>query len=118
MVGRGLSAGGGARGRAGAGACRGQGGEGFQMRGTHGGEADAPRAYTPRTAHMNTWRQVSYAAIPLTTAFGVYTMAGAEHGHEDVGEKPKYSYMRLRNKAYPWGKCGLFEINGCPESEE
>ena len=88
------------------------------MRGTHGGEADAPRAYTPRTAHMNTWRQVSYAAIPLTTAFGVYTMAGAEHGHEDVGEKPKYSYMRLRNKAYPWGKCGLFEINGCPESEE
>ena len=66
-------------------------------------------------AHMDTWRQVTYVVVPACCAFFAYTMSQSHH--HDTGEKPKYSWMRMRNKAYPWGPCGLFEMKGCPEAE-
>ena len=40
--------------------------------------------------------------------------ANMEHHH--AAERPAYSYLRIRNKIFPWGgDCGLFEYGKCQE---
>jgi cytochrome c oxidase subunit 6a len=63
---------------------------------------------------MNKWRAVTFLAIPACTGFAVYSLANAEHHHEQ--ERPAYSYLRRRLKIFPWGgDCGLFEYGKCQE---
>ena len=59
-------------------------------------------------AEMNKWRSVSMLAIPACAGFGFYTLANANHSHN---EHPAYSYLRVRNREqFPWGgDLGLFE---------
>jgi cytochrome c oxidase subunit 6a len=36
--------------------------------------------------------------------------------HHHAAERPAYSYLRIRNKIFPWGgDCGLFEYGKCQE---
>lgn len=60
---------------------------------------------------MNKWKIVTLAAIPACVALALWDLsAPAEHAHE----RPAYPYLRIRNKEFPWGKCGLFEMD-CPK---
>jgi len=58
---------------------------------------------------MNKWRSISAIAVPACVAFGVYTLASAEHGHGE--HAPAYSYLHRRSREqFPWGgDCSLFE---------
>eukprot|EP00894_Picocystis_sp_ML_P004416 jgi/Pico_ML_1/54933/g70.t1 len=62
-------------------------------------------------AEMKKWRTITIAAIPLCGLLAAYNLSGH---HEEEAESPPYSYLRIRNKDFPWGKCGLFEFN-CKE---
>ncbi|GMH33092.1 hypothetical protein BSKO_00926 [Bryopsis sp. KO-2023] len=57
---------------------------------------------------MNKWRNISAVAIPTCLSLTVYTLAKGEHHHADV---PKYPYLRIRSKEFPWGDCSLFDSN-------
>eukprot|EP00899_Mesostigma_viride_P018827 jgi/Mesvir1/26946/Mv20667-RA.1 len=56
-------------------------------------------------AEMNKWKKITGGAVVLCGVLTVYTLANTEHVHKDK----TYPYMRLRNKTFPWGDCGLFE---------
>lgn len=62
-------------------------------------------------AEMKKWRNITFVAIPLCGMLAVYNLSGH---HEEGEESPAYSYLHIRNKDFPWGKCGLFEFN-CKE---
>ncbi|GBG90548.1 hypothetical protein CBR_g50891 [Chara braunii] len=57
-----------------------------------------------------TWRRVTAFAAVFCAGFAVYTLYGASahHSHKD---KPAYEYLHVRNKEFPWGPCGLFELD-------
>ncbi|CAM6107575.1 unnamed protein product [Calypogeia fissa] len=52
------------------------------------------------------WRNVTIAGYVLCTLLAVYNFAG---GHPEEEERKEYSYMRIRNKEFPWGPDGLLE---------
>jgi hypothetical protein len=65
---------------------------------------------------MIRWTKISLAMLLLS---GVYTAVqynahqNEDHGHELYGgEEPKYSYLKLRNKPYPWhySNCDLLDF--------
>eukprot|EP00270_Netrium_digitus_P009536 TRINITY_DN28_c0_g1_i1.p1 TRINITY_DN28_c0_g1~~TRINITY_DN28_c0_g1_i1.p1 ORF type:complete len:116 (-),score=9.66 TRINITY_DN28_c0_g1_i1:345-662(-) len=53
------------------------------------------------------WRNITALAYVLCVGVGIYTFVG--QGHHEAHERPSYSYLRIRNKEFPWGPCGLFE---------
>mmetsp|Transcript_20322 Transcript_20322/g.48412 ORF Transcript_20322/g.48412 Transcript_20322/m.48412 type:complete len:108 (+) Transcript_20322:130-453(+) len=57
-------------------------------------------------AECNKWRTVSLIAAPACLALSAYFMA---QPHEHFEEPPEYSYLRVRNKEFPWGDCALFD---------
>ena len=59
------------------------------------------------------WRTVTYFAVAGCGAMLVYTFTH-EHGHHE--KPPAYPYLRIRNKQFPWGDCGLLEKD-CPSRE-
>ncbi|GAQ79021.1 hypothetical protein KFL_000230020 [Klebsormidium nitens] len=67
-------------------------------------------------AEMAKWRNVSIAAVVACAGLTAYDLviAPEEHHHH---EKKKYSYLHIRNKAFPWGPCGLFEYDCNPDEE-
>ncbi|BBM97629.1 cytochrome c oxidase subunit 6a [Marchantia polymorpha subsp. ruderalis] len=52
------------------------------------------------------WRNITILGYIGCTLLGAYTLIGGEHHNE---ERPEYSYLRIRNKEFPWGPDGLFE---------
>lgn len=67
-------------------------------------------------AEMNKWRNITYLVVPGTVIFGAYTLLNEDHhGHHTA---PKYSYLRIRSKEFPWGDCGLFEDCSHGDEEE
>ncbi|GLJ30402.1 hypothetical protein SUGI_0601590 [Cryptomeria japonica] len=52
------------------------------------------------------WKRITIAGIIACTALGIYDLSG-EHEHFD--EPPRYPYLHIRNKEFPWGPDGLFE---------
>ncbi|KAF9425920.1 Cytochrome c oxidase subunit 6A, mitochondrial [Entomortierella beljakovae] len=68
------------------------------------------------------WRKISlYICIPAliaasANAYNLYAkhQAHLEHERHEGHEKPKYPYLRMRAKAFPWGDDSLFhnpEVN-------
>eukprot|EP00850_Spirogloea_muscicola_P009719 SM000055S18253 [mRNA] locus=s55:366823:367834:- [translate_table: standard] len=71
------------------------------MSGHGSGEDDAAEAAK--------WRNVTFAALAGCIGLTTYNLVGREeHEHHD---QPAYSYLHMRNKAFPWGPNGLFEWN-------
>ena len=70
---------------------------------------------TPVDAHhaqsFEVWKKVTVGGCVAIAFSGVYAFAGGDHGHH---HHPKYIYMRIRNKQYPWRctDCTLFD-NAC-----
>eukprot|EP00466_Bigelowiella_natans_P019732 jgi/Bigna1/136989/aug1.37_g11697 len=68
---------------------------------------------------MAWWKKVTYASLPLVAgALAINTALELMH-HPHDGEGPVYSYMKIRNKPYPWGKgdCNFFDFK-CRRKEE
>eukprot|EP00244_Chara_vulgaris_P000988 TRINITY_DN115_c0_g1_i3.p1 TRINITY_DN115_c0_g1~~TRINITY_DN115_c0_g1_i3.p1 ORF type:complete len:117 (-),score=4.11 TRINITY_DN115_c0_g1_i3:443-793(-) len=57
-----------------------------------------------------TWRRVTAVAAVFCAGFSVYTLYGmsSHHSHK---ENPAYDYLHVRTKEFPWGPCGLFELD-------
>ncbi|XP_024393108.1 cytochrome c oxidase subunit 6a, mitochondrial [Physcomitrium patens] len=53
------------------------------------------------------WRNITIAAVMGCMGTVFNTFSGEEHHHPE--DRPAYSYLRIRNKAFPWGPNGLFE---------
>ncbi|PIA46572.1 hypothetical protein AQUCO_01500250v1 [Aquilegia coerulea] len=53
------------------------------------------------------WEKITYLGIATCTIFAIYTLS---KGHPHFDEPPAYSYMHIRNKEFPWGPDGLFEV--------
>ncbi|KAL6779287.1 hypothetical protein ACKKBG_A11700 [Auxenochlorella protothecoides x Auxenochlorella symbiontica] len=56
---------------------------------------------------MNKWKIITYVAIPVCIAKGAYDLSHPAH-HD--AEKPDYPFLHIRNKEFPWGPDGLFEV--------
>eukprot|EP00898_Chlorokybus_atmophyticus_P003079 jgi/Chlat1/3772/Chrsp259S03910 len=65
-------------------------------------------------AEMDKWRKLTYVGVVVTSIYMVYTLGFNQEHHGEHG-KPKYPYLHIRNKAFPWGPCGLFETH-CEEA--
>ncbi|KMT09019.1 hypothetical protein BVRB_6g137250 [Beta vulgaris subsp. vulgaris] len=53
------------------------------------------------------WEKISYLGIVSCTVLAIYTLS---KGHHHYDEPPAYPYMHIRNKEFPWGPDGLFEV--------
>ncbi|KAL5705946.1 Cytochrome c oxidase subunit 6A [Ranunculus cassubicifolius] len=53
------------------------------------------------------WEKITYLGIASCTALGAYCLS---KGHPHSEEPPAYSYLHIRNKEFPWGPDGLFEV--------
>lgn len=59
---------------------------------------------------MNKWRNISLVAIPVCFSLSLYVVMNGDHHHD---HPPKYPYLRIRSKEFPWGNgdCSLFDFN-------
>ncbi|KAF9622958.1 hypothetical protein IFM89_035673 [Coptis chinensis] len=53
------------------------------------------------------WEKITYLGIASCTALAVYCLSKPHPHHEDP---PAYPYLHIRNKEFPWGPDGLFEV--------
>ncbi|CAF2248759.1 hypothetical protein BRARA_H01738 [Brassica rapa] len=53
------------------------------------------------------WEKITYLGIASCTALAAYVLSKGHHHGEDP---PAYPYMHIRNKEFPWGPDGLFEV--------
>ncbi|KAL6993915.1 Cytochrome c oxidase subunit 6A [Sarracenia purpurea var. burkii] len=53
------------------------------------------------------WEKITYAGIVSCTVLAVYNLS---KGHPHYEEPPPYPYLHVRNKEFPWGPDGLFEV--------
>ncbi|XP_072958471.1 cytochrome c oxidase subunit 6a, mitochondrial [Typha angustifolia] len=53
------------------------------------------------------WEKITYAGIVSCTALAAYNLSKGHPHHE---EPPPYPYLHIRNKEFPWGPDGLFEV--------
>mmetsp|Transcript_18221 Transcript_18221/g.27336 ORF Transcript_18221/g.27336 Transcript_18221/m.27336 type:complete len:120 (+) Transcript_18221:34-393(+) len=70
-------------------------------------------------AGMEWWKKATMLSIPFV---GIALLANvyleATHHAHDEGEGPVYSFLKIRNKPYPWGKgdCNFFDLK-CRRNE-
>ncbi|XP_010531320.1 PREDICTED: cytochrome c oxidase subunit 6a, mitochondrial-like [Tarenaya hassleriana] len=53
------------------------------------------------------WEKITYLGIASCTALALYNLS---KGHPHYDEPPAYPYLHMRNKEFPWGPDGLFEV--------
>ncbi|KAE9607379.1 hypothetical protein Lal_00026610 [Lupinus albus] len=53
------------------------------------------------------WEKITYLGIASCTALAFYILSKGHPHHE---EPPAYPYLHIRNKEFPWGPDGLFEV--------
>ncbi|KAF3323925.1 hypothetical protein FCM35_KLT11392 [Carex littledalei] len=53
------------------------------------------------------WEKITYVGIVGCTAFAAYCLS---KGHHHSPDPPAYPYLHIRNKEFPWGPNGLFEV--------
>jgi len=61
---------------------------------------------------MERWRNITFVCTAGCAALGAYTF---QHEHKHEEKPPPYPYLRIRNKDFPWGNCGLLEKD-CPSA--
>lgn len=63
-------------------------------------------SYGEEVAQMKRWKLITFVSLPILPGLYLYLMS---KGHHHATEQPEYSYLHVRSKEYPWGKCDLFE---------
>ncbi|XP_016436763.1 cytochrome c oxidase subunit 6a, mitochondrial-like [Nicotiana tabacum] len=53
------------------------------------------------------WEKITYVGIVSCTILAAICLS---KGHPHSDEPPAYSYLHIRNKEFPWGPDGLFEV--------
>ncbi|KAL2501497.1 Cytochrome [Forsythia ovata] len=53
------------------------------------------------------WKKITYLGIATCTILAVVNLSKGHPHHE---EPPTYPYLHIRNKKFPWGPYGLFEV--------
>ncbi|KAK3411892.1 cytochrome c oxidase subunit 6a, mitochondrial [Eucalyptus grandis] len=53
------------------------------------------------------WEKITYAGIVTCTILAIYNLS---KGHPHYEEPAAYPYLHIRNKEFPWGPDGLFEV--------
>ncbi|CAL0331214.1 unnamed protein product [Lupinus luteus] len=53
------------------------------------------------------WEKITYLGIASCTVLAFYILSKGHPHHE---EPPAYPYLHIRNKEFPWGPDGLFEV--------
>ncbi|XP_042508961.1 cytochrome c oxidase subunit 6a, mitochondrial [Macadamia integrifolia] len=53
------------------------------------------------------WEKITYVGIVSCTILAIVNLS---KGHPHTEEPPAYSYLHIRNKEFPWGPDGLFEV--------
>lgn len=53
------------------------------------------------------WEKITYAGIVCCTILAAINLS---KGHPHSEDPPAYPYLHIRNKEFPWGPDGLFEV--------
>ncbi|CAN0865006.1 Cytochrome c oxidase subunit 6a, mitochondrial [Linum grandiflorum] len=53
------------------------------------------------------WEKITYLGAASCSALAAYCLS---KGHPHSEEPPAYPYLHIRNKEFPWGPDGLFEV--------
>ncbi|XP_074308963.1 cytochrome c oxidase subunit 6a, mitochondrial-like [Silene latifolia] len=53
------------------------------------------------------WEKITYLGMVSCTGLAFWILS---KGHPHFDEPPAYPYMHIRNKEFPWGHDGLFEV--------
>ncbi|GMI67993.1 hypothetical protein like AT4G37830 [Hibiscus trionum] len=53
------------------------------------------------------WEKITYLGAATCTVLAIYNLS---KGHPHYEEPPAYPYLHIRNKEFPWGPDGLFEV--------
>ncbi|KAJ6813723.1 cytochrome c oxidase subunit 6a, mitochondrial-like [Iris pallida] len=53
------------------------------------------------------WEKITYAGAVSCTILAAYNLS---KGHPHHHDPPAYPYLHIRNKEFPWGPDGLFEV--------
>ncbi|XP_019182810.1 PREDICTED: cytochrome c oxidase subunit 6a, mitochondrial-like isoform X2 [Ipomoea nil] len=64
-------------------------------------------AHHDEAAEASKWEKITYAGIVACTILAAVNLS---KGHPHFEEPPAYPYMHIRNKEFPWGPDGLFEV--------
>ncbi|KAL9229505.1 hypothetical protein vseg_004965 [Gypsophila vaccaria] len=81
-----------------------------------GRSADLMKRSFSSSAHHDTayeakesdkWEKITYLGIVSCTALAFWNLS---KGHPHFDEPPAYPHMHIRNKEFPWGPDGLFEV--------
>ncbi|KAG5241069.1 cytochrome oxidase [Salix suchowensis] len=53
------------------------------------------------------WEKITYLGAASCTILAIYNLS---RGHPHSETPPEYPYLHIRNKEFPWGPNGLFEV--------
>ncbi|XP_077217047.1 cytochrome c oxidase-like protein [Tasmannia lanceolata] len=53
------------------------------------------------------WEKITYLGIASCTILAIFNLS---KGHPHYPDPPAYPYLHIRNKEFPWGPDGLFEV--------
>ncbi|XP_076938500.1 cytochrome c oxidase subunit 6a, mitochondrial-like [Bidens hawaiensis] len=53
------------------------------------------------------WEKITYVGAAACTILAIVNLS---KGHPHFEEPPAYPYLHIRNKEFPWGPDGLFEV--------
>ncbi|XP_011021816.1 PREDICTED: cytochrome c oxidase subunit 6a, mitochondrial [Populus euphratica] len=53
------------------------------------------------------WEKITYLGAASCTILAIYNLSKGHPHHETP---PEYPYLHIRNKEFPWGPNGLFEV--------
>ncbi|KAE8715760.1 Cytochrome c oxidase subunit 6a [Hibiscus syriacus] len=82
------------------------------LRGCSRPTASPKRGFSSSSQHDDAyetakWEKITYLGIATCTILGIYNLSKGHPHHE---EPPAYPYLHIRNKEFPWGPDGLFEV--------
>ncbi|EYU41359.1 hypothetical protein ABFS82_12G023500 [Erythranthe guttata] len=58
-------------------------------------------------AEASKWEKITYVGIAACTCLAAFILS---KGHPHHDEPPAYPFLHIRNKEFPWGPDGLFEV--------
>ncbi|CAA3019775.1 cytochrome c oxidase subunit 6a, mitochondrial-like [Olea europaea var. sylvestris] len=67
----------------------------------------ASHVHHDEAAEASKWEKITYAGIATCSILAVINLSKGHPHHE---EPPSYPYLHIRNKEFPWGPDGLFEV--------